>query len=252
MSDGVRLLPCGDGALTVEFGRSIDEQVLARVEAFADALREAAQAGRPAGVHDIVQTFRSVTLRYDPLVLSFEELCSRVGEFLDAPPTGAPATDRRWRLPVCYGGAFGPDLADVAHATGRTPAQVCADHAATRYRVAMLGFLPGFAFMDGVSPYLRLPRRQDPRLRVPPGSVAIAGRLTAIYPWQSPGGWHLLGRCPLPLFDASRPAPALLAPGDRVRFAAIGVDQFEALSRRCAELGVDPREWADESAAEAP
>ena len=159
-------------------------------------------------------------------------------------PDSGPA-GKSWRLPVCYGGIFGPDLTAVAEATRFAPEAVGALHAAGHYRVAMLGFLPGFPFMDGVAPSLRLPRRVDPRLRVPSGSVAIAGPLTAIYPWESPGGWHLIGRCPLPLFDPARPRPALLAPGDRVRFFDIPPDRFAAIEQRIADGGLVPSEWHD-------
>ncbi|MCB1915369.1 MAG: 5-oxoprolinase subunit PxpB [Rhodocyclaceae bacterium] len=246
MTDDVRLLPCGDAALTIELGASIDARLLARVDALAGALREAGCHNRLPGIIDVVQTFRSVTVRYDPLALSFDEITGAIDGLLDEQPTGTRRSGRRWRLPVCYGGEFGPDLSAVADATGYQPAQVCKAHSSGRYVVAMLGFLPGFAFMDGVARPLHLPRRQEPRLRVPPGSVAIAGQLTAIYPWESPGGWHLLGRCPLPLFDPGRTPPALLAPGDQVGFEAITPADFEALSRRCRAVGVDPGEWVDE------
>jgi KipI family sensor histidine kinase inhibitor len=122
---------------------------------------------------------------------------------------------------VCFGGDFGVDLDDVAAATRQPPDEVVRLHAGAEFTVYMLGFMPGFPFMGGLPEVLSLARRSEPRVRVPAGSVAITGGLTAIYPWQSPGGWHLLGRCPVPLFDAAAATPVLLAPGDQVRFEPV-------------------------------
>jgi KipI family sensor histidine kinase inhibitor len=129
---------------------------------------------------------------------------------------------------VAYGGADGPDLEAAARATGLSPAEVVDLHAGTTYAVYMLGFLPGFAFLGDVAPALRLPRRAEPRTRVPRGAVAVAGQQTAVYPQESPGGWNLLGRCPVPLFDARRAPPALLAPGDRITFEPVSPEAFRA------------------------
>ena len=245
MNDTMRLLPCADGAVTIELGDAIDSRILARVEALSAALHEAAHSGRLPGILDVVQTFRSVTLRYDPLAATLAEISAGIAEIAACVRPGNGPAGQSWCLPVCYGGAFGPDLTAVAEATGLAPEAVGAQHAAGHYRVAMLGFLPGFPFMDGVAPGLRLPRRTDPRLRVPSGSVAVAGPLTAIYPWESPGGWHLIGRCPLTMFDPARPRPALLAPGDRVRFFEIPPERFAAIAQRIADGGLVASEWHD-------
>ncbi len=129
-----------------------------------------------------------------------------------------------------YGAETGPDLSSVAHLTGLTEARVVELHQQTLFKVYMLGFLPGFAFLGDTPPELHLPRRSEPRLRVPSGSVAIAKQLTGVYPWDSPGGWHILGNCPVPLFDGAQNPPALFKAGDSVRFRGIELDEYQAIS----------------------
>jgi inhibitor of KinA len=225
----VRLLNAGDGALTIEFGDAISPELVARVGALERALDAARARGELPGVIETVPTFRSLTVLYDPLATRRAELdtalLSLVGQGLQA----EPVPPRRWRLPVCYGGEFGADLDDVAAASGQSPEEVVRLHTGTEFTVYMLGFMPGFPFMGILPEVLSVPRRTEPRVRVPAGSVAITGRLTAIYPWESPGGWQLLGRCPVPLFDAAAPSPVLLAPGDLVSFEPVPAARFAAL-----------------------
>jgi KipI family sensor histidine kinase inhibitor len=159
-------------------------------------------------------------------------------------PAAVAAGGRRWQLPVVYGGAAGPDLAALAEAGGLSEAAAVAAHAGVEYVVYMLGFLPGFPFMGDVAAPLRQPRRAEPRLRVPAGSVAVANGLSAIYPWESPGGWHLLGRCPAPLFDPARTPPALLAAGDRVRFEPVTAQAMAGIEADLAAGRLDPQRWA--------
>ncbi|TVT51008.1 MAG: 5-oxoprolinase subunit PxpB [Denitromonas halophila] len=239
----MRILDFGDAALTVEFGDAIDPALQARVNALDVAIERARAAGQLGGVIETVPTFRSLTVVYDPLLTRRATLEAALSELIDAADHAPVGDGRHWRLPACYGGAFGPDLADVAAATNLTPEAVIDAHSATEYVVYMLGFLPGFPFMGDVPAALQLPRRSEPRLRVPPGSIAIANGLTAIYPWESPGGWHLLGRCPVPLFDATRDAPALLAAGDRVRFTPVSVDEFDRLDAELKAGRLDPQQW---------
>ncbi|WP_260851630.1 5-oxoprolinase subunit PxpB [Denitromonas ohlonensis] len=239
----MRILDLGDAALTVEFGDAIDPALQARVNALDVAIERARAAGQLGGVIETVPTFRSLTVVYDPLLTRRATLEAALSELIDAADHAPVGDGRHWRLPACYGGAFGPDLADVAAATNLTPEAVIDAHSATEYVVYMLGFLPGFPFMGDVPAALQLPRRSEPRLRVPPGSIAIANGLTAIYPWESPGGWHVLGRCPVPLFDATRAAPALLAAGDRVRFTPVSVDEFARLDAELKAGRLDPQQW---------
>jgi KipI family sensor histidine kinase inhibitor len=135
---------------------------------------------------------------------------------------------------VCYDPAFALDLEDVAARTGLAPSEVVESHSATTYHVYMIGFLPGYPYMGDLPARLALPRRENPRTQVPAGSVAIATTMTAVYTLQSPGGWHILGRTPAPLWNRRRSPPAVLAPGDKVRFAPVSLDEFERLAQRAA------------------
>ena len=185
-------------------------------------------------------SFRSLTLHYDPLVTAQERLIAIVGD-LEIGEEADAAPDRVWRLPVLYGGDAGPDLDDVARAAGLASDEVAALHASETYHVYMLGFLPGFAYLGDLPAPLRLPRLAEPRTRVPPGSVAIAEQLTAVYPVQSPGGWRLIGRTPLTLFDHRAAPPALFAPGDGVRFEAVDRAEFDRIVRAVAKGTYQPR-----------
>lgn len=230
---GARLLDAGDAAVTVEFGDQISADLVARVAALQQALDAARESGALPGVVETVPTFRSLTVIYDPLLTRRALIDPVLRALLVQTSQAMPAAGRRWRLPACYGSAggdnFGADLGDVAAATGLSPEAVVQMHSSTVFSVYVLGFMPGFAFMGGLPAALQMPRRREPRLRVPAGSVAIAGSLTGIYPWQSPGGWQLVGRCPVPMFDAALTTPALLAPGDSVRFEPVSAE-------RCADL----------------
>lgn len=239
----MRILDLGDTAFTVEFGDRIDPALQAQVNGFDAALRAAADAGRMPGLIEMVPTFRSLTVIVDPIIADRAAIQARVRECLDRAHTAEGAPSRRWRLPVIYGGADGPDLTAVAQVAGMEPEAVIERHTTQDYVVYMLGFLPGFPFMGDVPTELRLPRRTEPRVRVPAGSVAIANGMTAIYPWESPGGWHLLGRCPAPLFDASRTVPALLAAGDRVGFEAVGTEAMADIEADLAAGRLDPSAW---------
>lgn len=221
-----RLLPLGDGAWTVEFGQAIDPALNARVMALADRV-QAARAADPllAPVLDLVPTFRSLTVHFDPWGADAEALGLRLlalAAETTADRAATPHPGRRWRLPVCFDADFGPDLAALAEATGLAPAQVTALLTGTTLRVYMIGFLPGFPYLGGLPPALARPRLATPRQRVPARSVAVADTMCCVYPWDSPGGWHLLGRTPLPLFDAAHPdGAAWLAAGDLLRWQAV-------------------------------
>jgi KipI family sensor histidine kinase inhibitor len=227
----VRFLSAGDRALVVEFGDRVDRTLSSEVLRLDASLRS---SGLP-GLVETVPTFRSLMVHYDPLVTSRADLERAIAGLLDrqsGPREGATL----WRVPICYDGEFAPDLAEVAHRTGLAPSDVVALHSAVRYHVYMLGFLPGFPYMGDLPPQLALPRRADPRLRVPAGSVSIATTLTAIYPYESPGGWLLIGVTPIRLFDPARPRPALLAPGDIVRFEPIDLASFAEI-RKAGDSG---------------
>jgi KipI family sensor histidine kinase inhibitor len=238
-----RLLDAGDAAFTIEFGDAIDPALVAAVNALDDAIARAQAAGRLPGLIETMPTFRSLTVFFDPLVTGRAALIDALQPLLAAADHAVPVDGRRWRLPVCYEGDAAPDLADTARALGLGADEVIALHSGSWLRVYMLGFLPGFPFIGDLPKALDLPRRSEPRLRVPAGSVALAGGLTAIYPWESPGGWHLIGRCPVRLFDATRATPSLLAPGDRLQFQPVPTDEWRRIEAAVAAREIDPDVW---------
>ena len=234
-----RLLARGDGALTLELGDRIDPALNARVMAARDTLA----ALKLDGIGDVVPTYRSLTVHFDPLRLDRELLGRRLLEAVLA-PSQESALATRWRIPVVFGDEFGPDLAAVAQATQHSEATVIDALCATELRVFLIGFLPGFPYLGELPEWLRLPRLATPRAAVPANSLAIAGAQAAVYPWASPGGWHLLGRTPVRLFDLDDTArPALLAPGDTVRFAPIDRAEFHRLAAAVAAREIDAMEW---------
>jgi KipI family sensor histidine kinase inhibitor len=224
----VRILAQGEGGIVVELGDAIDDAVNARVHALAAAVR-----ARFDGAVEVVPSYRSLLILHDPVALPRDGLVRRVraaARGLGETPVTGPR--RVVRLPVCYGGAHGPDLAEVAALTGLSPEAVVERHAAPAYRVHLLGFTPGFPYLGGLDPSLTVPRLEVPRSRIPAGSVAIGGGQTGVYPIESPGGWRLVGRTPIRLFDPLRPRPFLLAAGDGLRFVPIPAADFDAAARR--------------------
>lgn len=229
MSQTIRYRPCGDCALTVEFGDSIDRKLSARVMALHLALKE---RGLP-GMVETVPTFRSLLVHYDPLIVSQTVLQDALAELLTEQP-GTVGPSDVVKLPVCYGGEFGRDIEDVATAKGISPEDVIRLHSETRHYVYMIGFAPGHPYMGDLPEALTLPRRETPRTKIPAGTVAIAVGLTVIYPFASPGGWHAIGRTPVPLFDLDRSPPAVLRAGDYVTCAPVTPAEYEEIAERAA------------------
>lgn len=183
----------------------------------------AAEAREWSGVGEVLPGMNNLTLTFDPTAIELDALTAQVLEAW--PKLSAKAVEGRLvEIPVAYGGEHGPDLGDVAAHTGFTPAEVVRRHSAGEYVVYLLGFLPGFAFMGGLAPELATPRRAEPRTAVPARSVGIGGEQTGIYPLVSPGGWQLIGRTSLEMFDPAAESPTLLRPGDRVRFVVESVE----------------------------
>jgi inhibitor of KinA len=222
--DDFRVLNAADSALVIEFGSVIDRTVSDQVLALGEALKGADLPG----VIEIVATFRSLCVNYDPLVTTGAELESAVASLVRKAGVASRAR-RLWDIPVCYDGEFAPDLADVANATGLSPVDVVELHASVNYHVYMIGFVPGYPYMGDLPAKLHLPRRVDPRTRVPPGSVAIATSMTAVYPYESPGGWHLIGTSPVRFFDPESANGALLGPGDAVKFRPVTSAEFSEI-----------------------
>jgi antagonist of KipI len=210
-----RIREAGDSALLLEWEEVIDPRVNERAVAVAAAIRNAALPG----VREVVPTFRSVAIFFDPLTTEPQAVRGALARVSAAP---VQVTEGKTiEVPVSYGGEAGPDLATVAEWAGVSTASVAERHAGTDYRVFMLGFLPGFAYLGTVDAQIAAPRRQSPRVRVPAGSVGIAGQQTGIYPRESAGGWQIIGRSALKVFDPSQAPAALFSPGDKVRFKAV-------------------------------
>jgi len=220
-----RVVPAGDSAIVVEFEERIDPAVNAR----AISLAEAIEGEALAGVRDVVPTYRSVAIYFDPLRTDYDRLLTGVHEHARAAPSAGVAAVPPIRIPVCYGGDFGPDLPAVAKFAQMSEDEVIRIHTESVYRVFMLGFVPGFAYMGIVDTRIGAPRHPTPRVRVPSGAVGIAGVQTGIYPAETPGGWQLIGRTPAKPFDAARADPFLLRAGDAVQFYVIDRDEYDRL-----------------------
>ena len=228
-----RITPEGDAALMVRFGTEVDDALVGLSQAAARRL----EGGAVEGVTDVVPGYCTVMVCYDPLLVTYTELCAQVGlrlHGLDA--AGAPAAQGRLlEVPVCYEGDLAPDLADVAAHAGLDPDEVVRRHAAGTYLVCLLGFLPGFAYLSGLDPSIACPRLETPRTLVPAGAVGIAGTQTGMYPLASPGGWRLIGRTPARLYDPALADPVPYRPGDRLRFRSVSRAEFDELAARAAE-----------------
>ncbi|OCK60555.1 5-oxoprolinase subunit PxpB [Bradyrhizobium sp. LMTR 3] len=226
-----RLLPSGDSAITVEFSRNIDDAANRRVLALDRAL-----AAEPiAGVTETVPTYRSLLVHYDPVQIGFDTLGEGILALAQLP---APATTkaRHWRIPVVYGGEHGIDLEDVAKTLNTTPEEIVARHVAGDYRVAMIGFTPGWSYLSGLADSLHMPRRQNPRLLTPAGTISIGGVQTGVQCLAGPSGWHLLGRTAVRTYQLHRDPIFLLEPGDNVTFTPVDAKTF-AEQDRAAEAG---------------
>ena len=230
MSLPVQLYPLGDAAVVLEFGNDISAATHRAIAAFSARLRR-----QPfAGLREVVPAFTTLTVYYDPWLASahgqylpYERVAAQLHELLQVSEEAEVAEETEVvDIPVCYGGAFGPDLAFVAQHTGLSPAEVIARHTAPEYLVHMIGFAPGFPYLGGLDARLATPRRPQPRPLVLAGAVGIAGPQTGIYSLPTPGGWQLIGRTPLALFDAAWEQPSRLRAGQRLRFVAISEGEF--------------------------
>ena len=231
MTTPPRILPSGDTALTVEFGRSIDPAINRQVL----NLDRNVATETIAGVLETVPTYRSLLVHYDPVQVGYTALSEKLLALAQL-PVPAETAIRRWRVPVVYGGDYGADLDDVARAHSISTSDVIARHTGGDYRVAMIGFTPGFAYLSGLDPAIATPRRESPRTETPPGTISIGGVQACVQCLAAPSGWHLLGRTPVRTFHPHRDPVFLMEPGDAVNFHAIDAGEFAALDR-AAERG---------------
>ncbi len=225
-----QMLPFGDHGLCITWGNRLDEDINAQVLAVYAQLLQA----KLPDIQDIIPAYSSISIVFDVSKLlsrgaakpPFDFMRSEVEAILETTSPAAAVPGRLLEIPVCYDPVLAPDLETLALKKGISPAEVVQRHTSTEYRVYMLGFLPGFPYMGTVDARIEAPRLANPRQSVPAGSVGIAGRQTGIYPLESPGGWNLIGRTPLRIFDPQKTDPALFRPGDRVRFVAISLSEF--------------------------
>lgn len=225
-----RILTAGDLAVVVEFGEDIARSLSARVH----ALDRALAARAVPGIRETVPTFRSLMIYYEPLELSYDGLLSHIAAAASEARIAA-AGGRHWRLPICYEGEMAADLPEVAERVGLPVSEVVARHSATLFHIYMLGFLPGQAYLGDNPVPLALPRRATPRLSIPAGSLAIAMGMSSIFPLVTPCGWHLIGRCPVPMWDFTRGDEPLLSADDGVRFHPVSEADFHRLQRHFVE-----------------
>ncbi len=229
---GWRIAPQGDCCLMVEFGQKIDHETNLRARALAQYLVD----NPIPGVLDVVPAFTTVAVHYRPEAfaaangaeLPYDRLAAEMERVLQAGVERKTAVERRVEIPVCYGGEFGPDLEEVARARKLSTDEVTAIHSQSPHVVYMLGFAPGFPYIAGLDERLAMPRRATPRLKIPLGSIAIAGNQSVVYSIETPGGWNLIGRTPLRVFTPESDPPCLLRAGDAVHFVPITLDEYRA------------------------
>lgn len=222
----VRLLRAGDAAWLIELQERIDPAVNARAIRIARAI----EVSRVPAT-DVVIGYRTVMIYVDPLDGRSSDIEAELRGILASTVEGGVDEGPLMEVPVCYGGAFGPDLEDVARFARCSPEDVIATHLAREYRVYVVGFVPGWAYMAAVDERIAAPRRSSPRVKVPAGSLGVAASQTGIYPAETPGGWNLIGRCPTRPYDPDRAEPFLFHPGDRVRFRRISEAEYRASSQ---------------------
>jgi inhibitor of KinA len=218
------IMPLAESALLVRLtdDERIDPAVVARAAALADALEKLAIPG----VTEVVPAYTTVLVSFEPREIDPSELGGRIEQLASVTSAFDQTRGRMVTIPIVYGGQFGPDLADVAAHGGLSADEVVARHAGGNYSVGVTGFAPGWAYLLGLPPELAIPRLSNPRTRIPPGSLGIGGEQTGIYPLATPGGWRLIGRTPLRMFDPARHEPFLLKSGDHVRFESISETTF--------------------------
>ena len=228
-----KILPCGDSAVTIEFGDRIDPDINGMVLALDDIIRSRA----PAGLLETVPTYRSLTVQFDPVETDYEALIRLVNEETkDLAPR--KAVGRRWRVPVVYGGEYGSDLEEVAETHGMTPAQVIEIHSSAIYRIYMIGFLPGFTYLGGLDKRIATSRRVQPRAKIPSGTIMIGGEQAGIAPMDMPSGWHNLGLTPVRPYAPERNPVFLFAAGDEIVFEPVDASRWDALQK--AALAGEP------------
>lgn len=228
------MFPLGDAALTIDFGNSIDDETNKKVLQLYNQIKDA----HIPYITDLVPAYSSLTVYYDVVSIhsteqsAFEVISELIENITEEKPRSSNSTNRLIDIPVCYENKYALDIDEIARQKNLTPEEIIAIHSSKTYRIYMLGFIPGFSYMGLVDERIAVPRKTEPRLNVEAGSVGIAGRQTGIYPLNSPGGWQIIGKTPLQLFNKDLAQPVLFEPGDEVKFYSITEDEFEDFKKR--------------------
>lgn len=218
----IKILTAGDASLLVEFGKEINPDINRKIAATVQLMREQ----HIEGVVDVIPSFCALLINYDPRVIGYEEIKSRIKDLLRVEIKAGAERKKIFEIPVCYGGDFGPDIKTIADHAGLTEAEVIEIHSSRDYLIYMLGFLPGFCYLGGLDERIFTPRLASPRIKIDAGSVGIGGSQTGIYPLDSPGGWQLMGKTPVKTYDPDREVPILVEAGDYIRFVPIDEEEF--------------------------
>lgn len=219
-----KYLLAGDKAIVVEFGDIIDEDINRKV---INLMKNIESSSLINSIYEMIPTYRSLMIIYNPLKITFNDLINSVKNIEFNLKILDKSEKNIIKIPVLYGNDFGPDIDTVAKHNGLSIEDVIRLHSEAEYLVYMLGFTPGFTYLGGMNSKLETPRLANPRVKIPEGSVGIAGKQTGVYPIESPGGWQLIGRTPIKLYDPKRENPILLKAGDYVKFTPITKDEFD-------------------------
>lgn len=218
----IKIVPEGDASLLIQFEQVISPEVNQKIAAAAKLIR----AQQISGIIDMIPTYCSLLINYNPLVISYEALFKRVESIVRMESRSEAGKKKVWEIPVVYGGIYGPDLGAIAEHAGISEEEVIKIHSSQDYLIYMLGFLPGFTYLGGLDEKIHTPRLASPRVRIPAGSVGIGGSQTGIYPMDSPGGWQLMGMTPVKTYDPDRETPILVEAGDYIRFVPVTEEKY--------------------------
>lgn len=225
MYDKVKFIYAGDLSLVMEFGNSISREINSKIRNMVKTIEE----NPIIGLKEIIPTYRSIQIMYDPLEIEVEDLIQRLNSLESSLGSSKEESFRIVEIPTLYGGEYGPDIGFVAEHNNISEEEVIKIHTATDYLVYMLGFTPGFTFLGGMKEEIHTPRLKAPRSKIPAGSVGIAGAQTGMYPSETPGGWQLIGRTPVKLYDPKKEPPVLLSAGDYVRYVSVSEDEYNEI-----------------------